>query len=126
MTNKVLIVDDDNAVLTMLYKVIKSNGIDADTCSSGETALEFVANHSYDLILLDINMQGIDGFTVIESLRKQGIKIPIIILSGRAEDYDMLYGLDIGADDYITKPFNPIIVGAKVKALIRRSKNALL
>ncbi len=125
MTNKVLIVDDDDAVLTMLYKVIKSNGIDADTCSSGEAALEFVANHSYDLILLDINMQGIDGFTVIESLRKQGIKIPIIILSGRAEDYDMLYGLDIGADDYITKPFNPIIVGAKVKALIRRSKNAL-
>jgi len=125
MTNRVLIVDDDDAVLTMLYKVIKSNGIEADTCSNGETALELVKKHSYDLILLDINMQGMDGFQVIEALRKQGIKTPIIILSGRAEDYDMLYGLDIGADDYITKPFNPIIVGAKVKALIRRSKNAL-
>lgn len=125
MTNHVLIVDDDDAVLTMLYKVIKSNGIEADTCSSGETALELAAKHSYDLILLDINMQGMDGFQVIEALRKQGIKTPIIILSGRAEDYDMLYGLDIGADDYITKPFNPIIVGAKVKALIRRSKNAM-
>ena len=125
MTNHVLIVDDDDAVLTMLYKVIKSNGIEADTCSNGETALELVKKHSYDLILLDINMQGMDGFQVIEALRKQGIKTPIIILSGRAEDYDMLYGLDIGADDYITKPFNPIIVGAKVKALIRRSKNAL-
>ena len=125
MTNHVLIVDDDDAVLTMLYKVIKSNGIEADTCSNGETALELVKRHSYDLILLDINMQGMDGFQVIEALRKQGIKTPIIILSGRAEDYDMLYGLDIGADDYITKPFNPIIVGAKVKALIRRSKNAL-
>ena len=125
MTNHVLIVDDDDAVLTMLYKVIKSNGIEADTCSNGETALELVKKHSYDLILLDINMQGMDGFQVIEALRKQGIKTPIIILSGRAEDYDMLYGLDIGADDYITKPFNPIIVGAKVKALIRRSKNAM-
>ena len=125
MTNHVLIVDDDDAVLTMLYKVIKSNGIEADTCSNGEAALDLVARHSYDLILLDINMQGMDGFQVIEALRKQGIKTPIIILSGRAEDYDMLYGLDIGADDYITKPFNPIIVGAKVKALIRRSKNAM-
>ena len=125
MTNQVLIVDDDDAVLTMLYKVIKSNGIEADTCSSGEAALEMVLHQTYDLILLDINMQGMDGFCVIETLRKQGIKTPIIILSGRAEDYDMLYGLDIGADDYITKPFNPIIVGAKVKALIRRSKNAM-
>ncbi len=125
MTHQVLIVDDDDAVLTMLYKVIKSNGIEADTCSSGEAALELVTKQQYDLILLDINMQGMDGFQVIEALRKQGIKTPIIILSGRAEDYDMLYGLDIGADDYITKPFNPIIVGAKVKALIRRSKNAM-
>lgn len=125
MTNKVLIVDDDDAVLNMLYKVIKSNGIEADTSSSGESALEQVAKQNYDLILLDINMQGMDGFQVVETLRKQGIKTPIIILSGRVEDYDMLYGLDIGADDYITKPFNPIIVGAKVKALIRRSQNGV-
>lgn len=125
MANKVLIVDDDDAVLTMLYKVIRSNGIDADTCSSGEDALAQVAKQTYDLILLDINMQGIDGFQVVETLRKQGIQTPIIILSGRVEDYDLLYGLDIGADDYITKPFNPIIVGAKVKALIRRSQNGI-
>ena len=125
MANIVLIVDDDDSVLNMLYKVIKSNGIEADTCSNGETALEMVAKQNYDLILLDINMQGMDGFEVVETLRKQGIKTPIIILSGRVEDYDMLYGLDIGADDYITKPFNPIIVGAKVKALIRRSQNGI-
>lgn len=125
MSHIVLIVDDDEAVLTMLYKVIKSNGIDADTTSSGEKALEQISKHNYDLILLDINMQGMDGFQVIETIRKQGIKTPIIVISGRKEDYDMLYGLDIGADDYITKPFNPIIVGAKVKALIRRSQNRL-
>ena len=70
-------------------------------------------------------MEGIDGFQVIQAIRNQGLKIPIIIISGRKEDYDTLYGLDIGADDYITKPFNPIILGAKVKALIRRSQNGL-
>lgn len=125
MSDTVLIVDDDEAVLNMLYKVIKSNGFEADTASGGESALEMVRSHTYDCILLDINMQGIDGFQVIESIRSHGLKTPIIIVSGRKEDYDTLYGLDIGADDYITKPFNPIIVGAKVKALIRRSKNGM-
>ena len=70
MSNKVLIVDDDDSVLTMLYKVIKSNGIDADTSSSGESALALIAEHPYDLILLDINMQGMDGFQVIEAICK--------------------------------------------------------
>ena len=125
MSDTVLIVDDDEAVLNMLYKVIKSNGFKADTASGGESALEMVRSHTYDCILLDINMQGIYGFQVIESIRSHGLKTPIIIVSGRKEDYDTLYGLDIGADDYITKPFNPIIVGAKVKALIRRSKNGM-
>lgn len=125
MPHTVLIVDDDDAILAMLYKVIKSNGIEADMVSNGEDALKQVNKRNYDLMLLDINMEGIDGFQVIQAIRNQGLKIPIIIISGRKEDYDTLYGLDIGADDYITKPFNPIILGAKVKALIRRSQNGL-
>ena len=123
MANHVLIVDDDEAVLTMLYKVIKSNGIEADTASNGMNALELVSRKNYDLILLDVNMHGMDGFQVIEELRKRKINVPIIVVSGRKEDYDMLYGLDIGADDYVTKPFNPVVLGAKVKALIRRSQS---
>ncbi|MBR5559118.1 MAG: response regulator transcription factor [Oscillospiraceae bacterium] len=119
----VLIVDDDQAVQSVLYKVICSNGFDAKVASSGEQALELVSGNHFDLILLDINMHGIDGFEVIRVLRERGIQIPIIIVSGRQEDYDTLYGLDIGADDYVTKPFNPVILGAKVKALIRRSKS---
>lgn len=122
MTDTVLIVDDDVSVQTMLYKIIKSNGINADTASSGETALEMIKKNTYDVILLDINMNGMDGFQVITTLRNNSIKTPIIVVSGRKEDYDTLYGLDIGADDYVTKPFNPIILGAKVKAMIRRSK----
>ena len=117
MADTVLIVDDDEAVLTMLYKVIRSNGIEADTVASGEEALERTAQRTYDLILLDVNLMGMDGFQVVQT--------PIIIVSGRKEDYDTLYGLDIGADDYVTKPFNPVTLGAKVKALIRRSRNGL-
>jgi DNA-binding response OmpR family regulator len=70
-------------------------------------------------------MRGMDGFQVVQELRRRGIRTPIIIISGRQEDYDTLYGLDIGADDYITKPFNPVVLGAKVKALIRRSKGTM-
>ena len=118
----VLIVDDDEAVQSVLYKVIRSNGLETQLASSGEQALELVAHNHFDLILLDVNMHGMDGFAVIRTLRQWGTKTPIIIVSGRQEDYDTLYGLDIGADDYVTKPFNPVVLGAKVKALIRRSK----
>lgn len=120
----VLIVDDDEAVVTMLYKVMKSNGIEADIAKNGRDALELVSKRPYDLMLLDINMQGMDGFEVIQAVRAQNLQLPIIIVSGRKEDYDTLYGLDIGADDYLTKPFNPITLGAKVKALIRRSRGS--
>ena len=125
MADLVLIVDDDPSVQTMLYKVIRSNGLDAELASSGEQALEQLAHRQYDLILLDVNLRGMDGFEVVQQARGQGIKTPIIIVSGRQEDYDTLYGLDIGADDYVTKPFNPVILGAKAKALIRRSKGSM-
>ena len=125
MADLVLIVDDDEAVQTMLYKVISSNGLQAEIASSGEKALSMTAHKHYDLILLDVNMTGMDGFEVVKHMRSRGVKTPIIIVSGRQEDYDTLYGLDIGADDYVTKPFNPIVLGAKVKALIRRSKGSL-
>ena len=99
--------------------------MDANTVSGGEQALELVRKRPFDLILLDVNLRGMDGFQVIQELRGRGIKTPIIIVSGRKEDYDTLYGLDIGADDYITKPFNPVVLAAKVKALIRRSRGSL-
>ena len=125
MPDIVLIADDDQAVLTMLYKVVRSNGIEADTAASGEEALALLEQKPYDLLLLDVNMHGMDGFQVVQAIRRRGLKLPIIIVSGRKEDYNTLYGLDIGADDYVTKPFNPVTLGAKVKALIRRSRNHL-
>lgn len=122
MEDKVLIVDDDVMIQRLLKKVMHSNQLNCDTASSGEEALTLIFNNTYSLILLDINMEGIDGFEVIETIRQRGIMTPIIVVSGKSEDYDTLYGLELGADDYITKPFNPVVLGAKVKALIRRSQ----
>lgn len=122
MKDIALVVDDDASIRTMLYKILKGNDIDIDLAVDGEEALQKLNCNSYSIVLLDINMHGIDGFEVIKKVRSQGINTPIIVVSGRKADYDTLYGLDIGADDYITKPFNPVTLGAKVKALIRRSK----
>ena len=122
MADKVLVVDDDKAILTMLHKALKSNGIENDLAISGEAALELLETNQYDLILLDINMRGINGFEVIQRIRAKGLTTPVMVVSGRKEDQDALYGLEIGADDYIIKPFNPVTLVAKAKALIRRSR----
>ena len=93
-----------------------------------QSALSLLARNSssYALVLLDVMLGDMEGFEVIKQMRSQGIKTPVIIVSGRSEDYDSLYGLSIGADDYITKPFRPLVLGAKVKALIRRNKDLIL
>ncbi len=120
----VLIVDDDPSVRKVLEKVITMGGLEAVTAASGEKALELLGQRRVDLIILDVMMGEMDGFEVVQELRRQKNDTPIMILSARNEDYDTLYGLDIGADDYITKPFNPVLLGAKVKALLRRSKTS--
>lgn len=126
MADKVLIVDDDPAICKLLEKVMRSNELETIVANSGKTALHILENHMFDVILMDIMLGDMEGFEVIKKLRAQGIQTPVMIISGRSEDYDSLYGLSLGADDYITKPFRPLVLGAKVKALIRRSKNMIL
>lgn len=126
MANKVLIVDDDPAICKLLEKVMRSNELETIVANSGKKALSILENHIFDVILMDVMLGDMEGFEVIKKLRAQGIKTPVMIVSGRSEDYDSLYGLSLGADDYITKPFRPLVLGAKVKALIRRSKNMIL
>lgn len=126
MSDKVLIVDDDPAVLKLLEKVMRSNDLETTVADSGLAALNYIKNHTYDMILMDVMLGDMEGFEVIKKLRSQGIQTPVMIVSGRNEDYDSLYGLSLGADDYITKPFRPLVLGAKVKALIRRYKNQIL
>ena len=96
MADKVLVVDDDKAILTMLHKALKSNGIENDLAISGEAALDLLESNQYDLILLDINMRGINGFEVIQRIRSKGLTTPVMVVSGRKEDQDALYGLEIG------------------------------
>jgi len=127
MDNKrdiILLVDDDEAVLSTLVKVMAAAGFDEDTATGGEEALNKLSLNKYDAILMDINMPGMDGFETVTEIRRRKINTPIVFLSGRKEDFDTLYGLDIGADDYVTKPFNPVTLGAKVKALIRRNRSS--
>ena len=126
MADKVLIVDDDPSISKLLEKVMHSNGLETAVADSGLAALNLLKNHTYDMILMDIMLGDMEGFEVIKRLRSQGIKTPVMIVSGRNEDYDSLYGLSLGADDYITKPFRPLVLGAKVKALIRRNKDMVL
>lgn len=123
MSEKILIADDDPAIRRLLEKVILSNDMQPVLADSGAKALELLSEQTFDLILMDVMLGDMEGFDVIKELRGKGIKTPVMIVSGRNEDYDSLYGLSIGADDYITKPFRPLVLGAKVKALIRRNKD---
>lgn len=126
MSDKVLIVDDDPAICKLLEKVMHSNDLETTVAASGADALSLIRSHSFDIILMDVMLGDMEGFEVIKKIRSQGISTPVMIVSGRNEDYDSLYGLSLGADDYITKPFRPLVLGAKVKALIRRNKNLVL
>lgn len=126
MADKVLIVDDDPAICKLLEKVMLSNDLIPTVVTCGKDALSILKTHTFDIILMDVMLGDMEGFEVIKKLRNQGINTPVMIVSGRNEDYDSLYGLSLGADDYITKPFRPLVLGAKVKALIRRNKNLVL
>ena len=126
MADKVLIVDDDPAICKLLEKVMLSNDLIPTVVTCGKDALSVLKTHTFDIILMDVMLGDMEGFEVIKKLRNQGINTPVMIVSGRNEDYDSLYGLSLGAEDYITKPFRPLVLGAKVKALIRRNKNLVL
>ena len=118
MADKVLIVDDDISICKLLEKVMHSNELDTEVAGSGKEALELLKHHTYDVILMDIMLGDMEGFDVIKELRASGIQTPVMIVSGRNEDYDSLYGLSIGADDYITKPFSATYLKARVKNLL--------
>ena len=101
MSDKVLIVDDDPSICKLLEKVMKSNDLEPTIATCGKDALSLLRTHAFDLILMDVMLGDMEGFDVIKKLRNQGINTPVMIVSGRNEDYDSLYGLSLGADDYI-------------------------
>jgi len=119
---KILIVDDDPAVCRVISRVVSVNGFVPFSAASGSKALELLGSEDFALVVLDLTLEDMDGFEVLEKLRGKRKEVPIIILSANDLPHDMLYGLEIGADDYVTKPFDPIFLGAKIKALIRRDR----
>lgn len=117
---KILIADDDSDLLDILAFSLKREGFGVITARDGREALAQVALNQPDLIVLDVAMPQIDGFEVCRRLREDS-SIPIIMLTARDEDENVVYGLDLGADDYITKPYSPRELVARVRALARRS-----
>lgn len=118
---KILVVDDDRGIARALGLFFRHEGISCDCAACGTQGLEMARSGDYDLILLDLDLPDIDGFTVLERLRGTGDTTPVIIVSGHDEEYNKLVGLGSGADDYVTKPFSMPLLLSKVRALIRRS-----
>ena len=116
----VLICDDDRDIVSALDIYLTSEGYRTIAAYNGEQAIEAVREENVDLILIDIMMPRLDGIRATARLRESGGNIPIILLTAKSEDTDKVLGLNIGADDYITKPFNPIEVLARVKSQLRR------
>lgn len=115
----VLIVDDDENVHEFLNLYLKKEGYHTFSAYNGNDAIKLFRENSPSVIILDVMMPGLDGFEVCKSIRNES-KVPIIMLTAKGEDIDKILGLEIGADDYITKPFNPREVTARIKAVLRR------
>lgn len=120
MNKTILIIEDEIRIRFLLKDYLLSEGFSVIEGCDGEEGLMAFKNNNVDLILLDIMMPKIDGLTVLENIRTVS-DIPIILLTAKSQEEDKLYGYDIGADDYITKPFSPKILVAKVKALLKRT-----
>ena len=120
MEYKVLAADDETELLDALELYTERENIRLIKADNGLTALELFGSEKPHLVLLDIMMPGLDGFAVLRRIRAQS-KVPAIMITARGQDYDKILGLELGADDYITKPYNPLEVVARIKAQLRRN-----
>ncbi len=120
---KILIVDDDKDIVELLSIYVKNEGYDVEKAYNGKEAITKInTNPDIDLMILDVMMPQLDGMAVVRAVRKDS-QIPILMLSAKTDDLDKIQGLVQGADDYVTKPFNPLEVMARVKSLLRRSQH---
>ena len=117
---KILVVDDETLIRTVIKEYCSNNNYEVFEASSGKEALELLLKNKYDLMILDIMMPEMDGFSMLKELPKER-RIPTIVLSARREEYDKLAGFDLGIDDYVTKPFSPKELMARIKAVLSRS-----
>ncbi|MGE4273016.1 MAG: response regulator transcription factor [Desulfitobacterium sp.] len=116
---RILVVDDDERIREIVRLYLEAEGYKIEEAENGNIALEKVRNGTFDLIILDLMIPGLDGWTVCKVLRKE-TQVPIIMLTAKGEENDRILGFDLGADDYIVKPFSPRELCARVKAVLRR------
>ena len=119
MGKRILVVDDEKLIVKGIRFSLEQDGMQVDTAFDGEEALEYASKKEYDLILLDVMLPKLTGFEVCQQIREFS-NVPIIMLTAKSEDMDKILGLEYGADDYITKPFNILEVKARIKAIMRR------
>ena len=120
MAKKVLVVDDEKLIVKGIRFSLEQDGMDVDCAYDGEEALAMARANEYDMILLDIMLPKMDGFEVCQAIREFS-DMPIVMLTAKGDDMDKILGLEYGADDYITKPFNILEVKARIKAIMRRT-----
>jgi DNA-binding response OmpR family regulator len=121
----ILVVDDEPAIVQVIRERLEREGYIAVATGNGRAALAAVAEAAPDLIILDLMLPDLDGFEVLRRLRHSGQEMPVIILTARDDDVDVVVGLELGADDYVVKPFNPRELVARVRAVLRRRAEAL-
>ncbi|MBR0381866.1 MAG: response regulator transcription factor [Eubacterium sp.] len=123
MAKKVLVVDDEKLIVKGIKFSLTQDDMEVDCAYDGEEALELAKKTEYDVVLLDVMLPKMDGFEVCQRIREFSM-MPIIMLTAKGEDMDKILGLEYGADDYVTKPFNILEVKARIKAIMRRSAKA--
>jgi len=124
MKTKILIVEDDPHILLGLEEVLKSEGYDVASCNRGDTALDAVAKHQPSLIVLDVMLPSLSGYDICKQLRAKKCPALILMLTAKGQEIDKVIGLDLGADDYVTKPFGVRELLARIQALLRRTNAA--
>lgn len=119
---KILVVDDEVAISTLLQYNLEQNGFEVTTAGDGSSAYQLAKSEQFDAILLDLMLPNVDGMTVLKQIRQDKITTPVILVTAKGDEFDRVFGLELGADDYITKPFSPREVIARLKAVLRRSQ----
>jgi DNA-binding response OmpR family regulator len=125
MKTKILIVEDDPHILLGLEEILKSEGHETASCSRGDEALAAVAKFQPALIVLDVMLPGASGYDICKQLRGRKIATPVLMLTAKGQEIDKVIGLDLGADDYVTKPFGVRELLARIQALLRRTGGAV-
>jgi DNA-binding response OmpR family regulator len=117
---RVLVVDDERGLVAALRRGLTAEGFAVDAAHDGETGLEMALDRDYDAIVLDVMLPRRNGYDVVSALRAAGVRTPVLLLSAKDGEHDVADGLDVGADDYLTKPFSFVVLVARLRALLRR------